>query len=91
MDAPMLTGRIEAWPVVMFTWACPKCNGVHARVATGEVVECMNPRCKMQYDRDSYDFKHAEKIAKIMAEHTKNLEFMMQRDAEAEEAKVEAV
>jgi len=93
-NVPMLTGRIEAYPVLMFSWNCPKCGAFHFKVnntvVAGEtIVQCFNPKCKEKFDRSQFRFNHEDKIARVMAEMKEDMYLSAIKDAENELKKVE--
>ena len=84
IEIPMITGRIDALPVVMFAWNCPKCGAFHFKVPMGEVVSCQNKKCGEKFDRTMFRFNGADKIAKIMGVMKEELYKVAVKDAESE-------
>ena len=93
-DIPVLTGRIDALPVLMFSWNCPKCGAFHFKVNRTmhhgeEVVKCMNSKCGEVFERTMFRFNGEDKIAKIMANMKEEMYKFAVNEAEGELKKVE--
>ena len=91
-DIPVLTGRIDALPVLMFSWNCPKCGAFHFKVNRTmhhgeEVVKCMNSKCGEVFERSLFRFNGEDKIAKIISD---NAERMFDEAVKGEEKEQEA-
>jgi len=93
-NIPMLTGRIEAYPVLMFSWNCPKCGAFHFKVnntvEAGEtIVKCFNKKCGEKFDRSQFRFNGENQIARIMTEMHEDMYLTAVKDAENELKKAE--
>lgn len=88
-DIPILTGRIDALPVLMFSWNCPKCGAFHFKVNrtkrnSEDVVACLNKKCGEFFDRSQFRFNGQDKIARIMACMKEEMYVSAVKDAEKE-------
>ena len=72
-EVPLLTGTIKAYPSVMYSWICPKCQALHFSVKLTKregdpVVICENAKCKEIYGPEQFKFNDLEKLKKVMNE-----------------------
>ena len=88
-DVPLLTGRIDAFPTLMFMWNCPKCGAFHFKVQLGDVVQCLNKKCGEKFDRARFRFVNEEKIARVLATMKESMYKVAVAEAEAELKKEE--
>lgn len=94
MEVPMITGRIDALPVLMFSWNCPKCGAFHFKVNKTmhngeEVVACLNKKCGEFFERTQFRFNHEDKIARVLASMKEEMYKFAVEEAEGELRKEE--
>jgi len=72
-DIPLLTSTIQAYPVFLYQWVCPKCKAQHLSVKVtqheGEpVIKCLNGKCGEIYTPDQFKFPELTKIKNILSQ-----------------------
>lgn len=72
-NVPLLTSTIQAYPVFLYQWVCPKCKAQHLSVKVSEhegepVIKCLNGKCGEIYTPDQFKFQELLKIKTILNE-----------------------